>query len=106
MSKQKRRRIPQQQRGLAYRRNARQRANRRRMIIVNLPGYNPLPGWVKHRWDSDLQADVSLGYIVYPKNSKRQRYIKQYTGNVVKFKELPRKGNMYRRCVDYDWSVY
>lgn len=76
------------------------------MIIVNLPGYNPLPGWVKYRWDANLRDYVTLGYIVYPKNSNCQRYIKRYTGNVVKHKELPHKGNMYRRYVDYDWTVY
>ena len=46
-------------------------------------------------------------YIKYPKNSRRQRWLKRVSSKKVRiYPDLPQKGNSYRKVFDYWWSLY
>lgn len=46
-------------------------------------------------------------YIKYPKNSKRQRWLKHQAVKVQRrHEDLPVKGNYYKKIFDYNWNLY
>lgn len=81
------------------------KAKRRRMKIVSHPGSNRKiypgnAGWLSN----------SGSYVVYPKNSQRQKYLKKQTHK--KNRRFPIdeddrgcKGNAYRRNQEYKWEL-
>lgn len=89
--------------GLAYRRFMRRQKRNRVMKIINRGGY-PAAGYVDYDF-IDGKAVQTGKYIKYPKNSNQQKFFKRYSNSVVRRKELPIKGNGYRKCFDYRWSV-
>lgn len=97
--------MSQNPRGLAYRRAAKEKAYNRRKAIVSIPGYNPYHGWFKTRRIGNTYEYETLSYIVYPRKTSCRRYFKKYTGNVAKHKDLPVKGNAYRKTVDLWWML-
>lgn len=91
--------------GSAYRRLMKKQKKDRLMKIINRGGYNPAAGYVD--WDFVDGKWQPIGkYIKYPKNSNQQRFFKRYSNKVARRKELPTKGNGYRRHFDYWWTLY
>lgn len=74
--------------------------------IINYGGYAPHRGYVD--WGFDGKTLLHTGkYIKYPKNSNCQRWIKRATSRRIRrCKEVPVKGNYYRRLLDYWWTLY
>ena len=90
----------------ALRRVRRVQRIERRLRIITYGGYAPHRGYLGCVIDE--QGNILDGnHIKYPKNSNCQRWIKRYTGNCVRaYAEMPKKGNHYRRIVDYWWIMY
>lgn len=80
--------------------------NDRLLRIIKSGGYAPHRGYI----DIDFEGHSLLHsgeYIKYPKNSNCQRWMKRLTGKRLRTcKELPEKGNHYRRLFDYWWTMY
>lgn len=91
------------QTGIAYRRRMKRQKRNRLMKIINRGGY-PAAGYIDYDF-IDGKAVQTGKYIKYPKNSNQQKFFKRYSNSVVRRKELPIKGNGYRKCFDYRWSV-
>lgn len=92
-------------RGRAYRRLMKKREFDRLFRIVTR-SYVPHAGYVDWSYVGDQWRPTGR-YIRYPKNSKTQRWCKRTScARVRKHKELPRKGNGYRRVFDYWWTIY
>lgn len=93
------------QTGMAYRREMKVRKNDRLRRIVTR-SYVPHAGYIDYGFDGDTLLH-SGKYIKYPKNSNCQRWIKRETSRRFRnCKELPPKGNYYRRLFDYWWTMY
>ena len=93
------------QTGMAYRREMKVRKNDRLMRIVTR-SYVPHAGYIDYGFDGDTLLH-SGKYIKYQKNSNCQRWIKRETSRRFRnCKELPPKGNYYRRLFDYWWTMY
>lgn len=92
--------------GGRYRRRKRQEKTDRRLAIIQLSGYAPHRGSVD--WDFEGKTLLHTGkYIKYPKNSKRQRWLKRVSSKKVRACPcLPQKGNGYRKVFDYWWALY
>ena len=96
---------PSRRSGTAYRREMRVRKNDRLMRIVTR-SYIPHAGYIDYGFDGDTLLH-SGKYIKYPKNSNCQRWIKRETSRRFRnCKNLPKKGNHYRRLFDYWWTMY
>lgn len=92
-------------RGIAYRRKTRrQKFNRLYKIVTG--SYIPHAGYVD--WSLVGDKFVPTGkYIKYQKNSNRQKGLKRETSRRMRsFSDLPRKGNYYRKLLDYWWELY
>ena len=74
--------------------------------IINLGGYAPHRGYID--WGFDGKTLLHTGkYIKYPKNSNCQKWMKRETGRRVRnCRDVPAKGNFYRRLFDYWWTLY
>ena len=91
--------------GAAYQREMRIRKNDRLMRIVTR-SYIPHAGYIDYGFDGDTLLH-SGKYIKYPKNSNCQRWIKRETSRRFRnCKDMPSKGNYYRRLFDYWWTLY
>lgn len=69
------------------------------LISSDHGGYNPAMGWLK-------EGSGGTPYIVYPKNSNAQRFLKKQTAKKARRADLPNKGNAYRKVIDYWWALY
>lgn len=101
-------------------RNAHQRQKARRRLqrgtsirkadrllrIINYGGYAPHRGYID--WGFSGRTLLHTGkYIKYPKNSNCQRWIKRETSlRIRRCRDVPAKGNYYRRLFDYWWTLY
>lgn len=89
------------------------KAGRRRKEIIltmNQHGYNPLVGWYDFDYVDGKWQRIG-NYVKYPRNSKGQRYLKRKTHKrnrriPIGDEDRARKGNSYRRSVDYWWELY
>ena len=98
-------RQPSRRTGSAYRREMRIRKNDALMRIVTRR-YVPHAGYIDYGFDGDTLLH-SGKYIKYPKNSNCQRWMKRETSRKSRnCRDLPRKGNYYRRLFDYWWTLY
>lgn len=88
------------------RRINRVRKNEALFKIINTGGYAPHRGYVD--WEFTGTTLLHSGaYIKYPKNSNCQKWIKRETGRRIRnCKDVPSKGNYYRRLFDYWWTLY
>lgn len=73
--------------------------------IINSTGYNPNIGYVDWDWVDGVWQQTGK-YIKYPKNSNAQRYWKRYSNKIVRHSKDIHKGNQYRKCFDYWWTLY
>ena len=97
--------VPKRKTGSRYRRDMKVRKNDRLMRIV-VRKYIPHAGYVDYGFEGKTLLH-SGKYIKYPKNSSCQRWIKRETSRRMrKCNDLPKKGNYYRRIVDYWWELY
>ena len=78
----------------------------RLLQIINYGGYAPHRGYVD--WGFDGKTLLHSGeYIKYPKNSNCQRWMKKETSRRIRnCRDVPAKGNYYRRLFDYWWTLY
>ncbi len=78
----------------------------RLLQIINYGGYAPHRGYIN--WGFSGKTLLHSGkYIKYPKNSNRQRWIKSETSHCIRrCRDIPAKGNYYRRLFDYWWTLY
>lgn len=90
--------------GIAYRRKMKGLKRNKRMKIIS-HGYKPTAGYVD--WDMINGEWVPVGtYIKYPKNSNMQKFFKRYSNRINRRKEIPVKGNGYRKNFDYWRTLY
>lgn len=90
----------------AYRRWQTRRHRQRRKDIVQTYGRFGTAGYTT--WSLiDGSLKPSGGYVHLYSRSRRQRFWKNYTSRVVRRHPTARKkGNGYRRLVDYWWHIY
>ena len=88
------------------RRINRVRKNEALFKVINTGGYAPHRGYVS--WDFTGDRLLHSGeHIHYPKNSIPKKWIKRETGKRIRnCKDVPPKGNYYRRLFDYWWTLY
>ena len=80
--------------------------NDARLRITRYGGYAPHRGYFEGEFDGNTLLH-SGKYIKYPKNSNCQRWMKKATSRRTRrCKELPKKGNYYRRLYEYWWALY
>ena len=74
--------------------------------IINYGGYAPHRGYID--WGFSGRTLLHTGeYIKYPNNSNCQRWIKRDTSRRIRrCRDVPVKGNYYRRLFDYWWTLY
>jgi len=76
------------------------------LLIINYGGYAPHRGYID--WGHDGLTPLHSGkYIKYPKNSNCQSWMKKQTSRRIRScRDVPVKGNYYRRLFDYWWTLY
>ena len=86
-----------------YRRNRKKRKFERLKQLNNRGYYSRTIGHLD--WKLVDGEIVLVGkYLKYPKNTNQQRFFKRYSNKKVRRqKNLPTKGNGYRRQFDYAW---
>ncbi len=91
-------------RGRAYRRKMRQKARDR---LLGMAGYMAYPRSVYVvRTLEDGKWRIIGKYPKHKKSSKVEAYHKRRSAKVVRHrKELPHRGNGYRKMYDYWWSI-
>ena len=78
----------------------------RLLRIINYGGYAPNRGYIDFGYDGKALLH-SVKHIKYPKNSACQRCLKRLTSRRMrKSRDIPSKGNYYRRLLDYMWTLY
>lgn len=96
---------PKRHTGRRYRREKCVQKNDRLMKIISRR-YIPHAGYIDYGFGGDTLLHSGKS-IKYPKNSNCQRWMKHTTGHRVRhFKDIPIKGNFYRRLFDYWWTLY
>lgn len=86
------------------RREIKIRKNDRLMRIIT-QHYIPHSGYINSGFDGKT-LHHSGKYIMYPKNSNRQRWMKRLTSKRVRHcSYITGKGNQYRREFDYLWNL-
>jgi len=104
LPKEKCKRRGQRKTGSAYRRQMKKQKFERAKKIATRT-YNPAAGYVD--WEYVNGELIPVGkYVKYPKNSNKQQYFKRYSNKRVRRSSLPSKGNAYRRCFNYWWTMY
>lgn len=91
--------------GAQYRRAMTVKHRDDRMWIIKNCGYNPSVGYV----DCDVQDGIWVwtgNYIKYPKNSNAKQYWKRHSNKIVRKRNEAFRGNQYRKCFDYWWTLY
>ncbi len=88
------------------RRTTRIRKNDNLLQIINYGGYAPHRGYID--WGFQGRTLLHTGkYIKYPRNSNCQKWIKRETSRRIRScRDVPAKGNFYRRLFDYWWTLY
>lgn len=93
--------------GVAYQRHKNNVKKKRLIEVINANGYAPHIGSIKESKRLDKKGNPKGNYIVYPKNSKYQKFLKRLTSKRSRREfDLPTKGNKYRRTVDFWWELY
>lgn len=88
------------------RRRIRVQKNDERLHILNYGGYAPHRGYVECGFQGKTLLHTGK-YIKYPKNSNCQKWIKRETSRRIRnCRDVPVKGNFYRRLFDYWWTLY
>ena len=95
----------QRQNICAYRRAMEIKHKRDLLRIISYSGYKPHIGYID--WDrvDDVWQPVGK-YIKYPKNSNAQRYWKRHSNKIIRRRNEIYRGNHYRKCFDYWWTLY
>ena len=91
--------------GIAYRREMKAKHNKDLTWIIHNCGYNPAIGYIDWDWVDGIWQPVGK-YIKYPKNSNAQQYWKRHSNKIVRKKNEIFRGNQYRKCFDYWWTLY
>ena len=88
--------------GRAYRREMEEHKDNKRKSTFD---YNTHGGYPAYRWKNGEL--VPMGYIKYPKNSKNERYWKNYSNRKIRRnKDELYGGNSHHKAFDYDWTIY
>lgn len=106
-------RLLQEQARLKRKNNAKKKRRRRNIISTKKNWYNPAIGWVKSNpavGEVAAQRE-SREYVVYPKNSKRQKYFKNQSARKNRRRPIDEedrggKGNFHKRALDYTWELW
>lgn len=95
----------QKQNICAYRRAMERKHKRDLLRIISYSGYKPHIGYLD--WDRVNGVWQPVGkYIKYPKNSDAQRYWKRHSNKIIRRRNEIYRGNQYRKCFDYWWTLY
>lgn len=91
--------------GRAYRRYMNRKKDAALRRIINCK-YVPWAGYVKWDWVDGVWSPVG-DHIKYPKNSNILRYYKRLSNRTVRrYKDTFPKGNHYRKCFEYVYSIF
>lgn len=66
--------------------------------------YVTMGPYIESDWVDGVFKPVG-SYIKYPKNSKLKRTWKNHSNRVVRKRKELFKGNQYRKCFDYWWTI-
>lgn len=79
---------------------------RRSKIITQDKRYNPIREYFPYRMEHGAWVEDTT-HIRYPQNSRHQRWLKRATSKKTRIaKDIPRKGNHYRRIHEYWWDLF
>ena len=91
-------------RGKAYRRRMKHKKYNRLRSIITGNRYIPHAGYMHYGWvDGEWKP---VGYILYPKNSNVQKYLKKRSRRKIRRSEQLFQGNSYRKYMEYGWELY
>ena len=89
----------------AYRRHQSEKRKKRLLRTIRQCRYNPWRGYIDYGFVEGKWQEVG-SHIKYPKNSNRPKfYKKQCNRKARRSKNLPLKGNYYRKCREYWWEI-
>lgn len=95
----------QKQTNSAYRRAMERKHKRDLLRIISYSGYKPHIGYIDWARVNGVWQPVGK-YIKYPKNSNAQRYWKRHSNKIIRRRNEINRGNQYRKCFDYRWTLY
>jgi len=91
--------------GTAYRRYQTRKKRNDLMRILGY-GFKPYVGHVNGSWIDGVWQQTGT-YVKRSKSSEMRQFYKRYTNKKVRrCKEAFSKGNQYRKCFDYWWTLY
>lgn len=89
-----------------YRRINRNRKREDLLRIIDYKNFSPHIGYVDYSFNG-IEYVRTGKHIKYPKNSNCQKLMKKATSHRNRTsKDIPQKGNYYRRLLDYWWILY
>lgn len=91
--------------GRVYRREMKIKHRKELMQIIRNCGYNPSVGYTDWDWADGVWQPVGT-HIKYPKNSNPQKYWKRHSNKILRQRKEIYRGNQYRKCFDYRWTLY
>ena len=91
--------------GLAYRRAMKTKHKAAMMQILSYGYYKPTVGYVKRIYIDGRYQQVGK-YIKYPKNSNAEHFWKRHSNRIIRRRNEIYRGNQYRKCFDYWWTLY
>lgn len=89
----------------AYRRAMEIKHKRDLLRIISYSGYKPHIGYIDWGRVNGVWQPVGK-HIKYPKNSNAQRYWKRHSNKIIRRRNETYRGNQYRKCFDYWWTLY
>lgn len=98
-------RVGQRRTGAAYRRAMERKHRRRQMEIIRLHPLWGRGGYVDWVYVHGVQVFVG-NHIQYPRDSRRQKYLKNQSDRRLRRQKEAYQYGQYRRCYEYWWSLY
>lgn len=92
-------------RGAAYRRKMKRKHRDKKFQILRRSGYHFTYRRMGWEFTDGIWQPVG-NYLKYPKNSNSQQYWKRHSNKLIRRRKEAFRGNRYRRCFDYSWTLY
>jgi len=90
--------------GSEYRRAMRIKHRDDLMAILDL-GYKPYVGWADWEWVDGVWKRTGT-YIKFPRDSRKEKYLKKCANRHVRRSKEIYRGNQYKKCYEYWWQLY
>ena len=80
------------------------RRHKRRMMRIVTRGFMPWVVYVDEACVDGVWKPVGK-YVKLPKNSNGKQYWKRHSNKVIRRRREVWRGNQYRKCFDYQWTI-